>query len=143
MVGADGQRPACRKTFVVVASRGAGTAANQGSSPSRRHFWKLTDPKGRQGSAEGHLGGVRKSISDIPNISKDLKLSGLINTGPQKATWELVYQASRRPKVERLWLPNPQSQLQVSRCRELYQPLSWRVRIKTRASPASTYLRLS
>ena len=57
--------PPCRKTFVVVGRRGAGTAANQGSSPSRRHFWKLTDPKGRQGSAEGHLGGLRKSISDI------------------------------------------------------------------------------
>ena len=36
--------PSCRKTFVVVGNLCAGDAA-QGSSPSRRHFWKLTDSK--------------------------------------------------------------------------------------------------
>ena len=112
-MGADRQRPPCRKTFVVVGRRGAGTAANQGSSPSRRHFWKLTDLEGRQGSAEGHLGGAQTLISDIPNISKDFHPTPLINSGPGRAREEGSYQASRQGRVEGSWL-NPLSQLTPS-----------------------------
>ena len=107
-MGADS--PPCRKTFVVVGRRGAGTAANQGSSPSRRHFWKLTDPGRRQRSALGQLGGAKNPIRGIPNISKQFQLFNGNESGPEVAVQGQELSSKSAARAAGFWIP-PQSQL--------------------------------